>query len=94
MPKQCQPEGDGFYTKRTGEVTSQFHKDAGTNKTGFIGVTKVTRHGKIKFQASIRVHGRKNKLWCGQSDKAEEAAKLYDIKARELYGESAVTNFE
>ena len=33
------------------------------------------------------------KVHCGSSKKPEVAARLYDAKARELFGETAVTNF-
>lgn len=68
---------------------TEFHRVNGTNKTGFVGVKQ--RGG--RFEANIRVHGRKSKLYCGSAKTAEEAARLYDAKARELYGAEAVTNF-
>ena len=90
-----EPIGNGFYTKFDGKTTSQFHKDRMTNKTGFIGVTFVKPKGKSAiFRAYIRIHGRKNKLYCGSGKTAEEAARKYDAKAREIYGPSAVVNFE
>ncbi|MDO9008323.1 MAG: hypothetical protein Q8K57_13380 [Thiobacillus sp.] len=62
-----------------------------TNKTGYLGV----KFHKVKqsYQAYIRVHGRREKLYCGQAKTAEEAARKYDAKALELYGDGAVVNF-
>jgi len=73
------------------EHKAQWHKDNRTNKTGFIGVTWKPREK--RFVARIRVPGRKEKVHCGIGKTAEEAAMKYDAKARELFGEDAVTNF-
>ena len=67
-------------------------RDTHANKTGFIGVKYVARR-KI-FEAWIRVHGRTSKLYVGCAKTAEDAAKLYDAKTREIYGSGAVVNFE
>lgn len=68
-----------------------YHKRNRTNKTGYLGVK--WRNREQKYHAYIRVHGRKEKLYCGSAATAEEAAMLYDAKSRELYGDGAVTNF-
>lgn len=71
---------------------AKFHRDNQTNKTGFMGVTFKKRDR--MYQARIRVPGLKEKVYCGSSKSAEEAARMYDKKAIELFGDSAVTNFE
>jgi hypothetical protein len=71
--------------------TTMYHKRNRTNKTGYLGVK--WRNREQKYHAYIRVHGRKEKLYCGSAATAEEAAMLYDAKSRELYGDGAVTNF-
>lgn len=77
-------------TKRQKAV---FLRDTHRNKTGFIGVKWVERTQ--RFQAYIRDHKRAGgeKVYCGSAKTAEEAARLYDAKAREIYGRSAVLNF-
>jgi hypothetical protein len=72
---------------------AEFLRDEGRNKTGFLGVKWVERYN--HFQAYIRDHKRAAgaKVYCGSARTAEEAARLYDAKAREIYGRSAVTNF-
>ena len=81
-----------FYppTKRQKAV---FLRDTHRNKTGFIGVKWVERTQ--RFQAYIRDHKRADgaKVYCGSAKTAEEAARLYDTKARAIYGRSAVLNF-
>lgn len=82
--RKCRP------TKRQ---KAAFLRDTGRNKTGFLGVKWVERT--CRFQAYIRDHKRLAgaKVYCGCAKTAEEAARLYDAKAREIYGRSAVTNF-
>jgi hypothetical protein len=82
----------GMYPRFDARTVTLHHKATRANKTGFLGVKWVARAG--VFAAYIRVHGRKEKLYCGRGATAEEAARKYDLKARELYGDSAVTNFE
>ena len=71
-----------------------------SNTTGFKGVkqlsiktpktSRVTRTKNKAFSASIG--GSDNRIYLGAFDTAIEAAKAYDIKALELYGEFARTN--
>ncbi len=61
----------------------------GRNKTGFIGVSAK----KGGFEARIRVPDRKEKLYCGRAKTAVEAARMYDAKAIEIFGPTAVVNF-
>lgn len=66
---------------------TEFHKRSKSNKWGYLGV----KSSRGRFQAYIR--NGSTKVYCGQARTAEEAAKLYDIKARELFGDDAVVNF-
>lgn len=62
------------------------------NKAGFKGVKFMTDHARIKpWEASIHKNGKY--YYIGAFKTAEEAAKAYDKKALELYGEYAKTNF-
>jgi AP2-like factor, euAP2 lineage len=56
----------------------------------FVGVYWEKR--KQKWVAEIRYL--KKRYWLGLYDKEDEAARSYDIKALELYGENAKTNFK
>lgn len=92
------PEGDrGSVESRKRRPTKRqkavFLRDTGRNKTGFLGVKK--RSGREGYAAFIRDYKTKGgaKVYCGCAKTAEEAARLYDAKAREIYGRSAVTNF-
>lgn len=69
-------------------AVTKFHRDNGTNKTGFLGVKK----RKSGFEAYItNPEGRQ--VYCGYGATAEAAALAYDARARALYGPGAVTNF-
>lgn len=57
------------------------------NKTGYKGV----RFTRGKFEAQITTNGRAQYL--GRFVNAEDAAKAYDIAAKETFGEFARTNF-
>lgn len=54
------------------------------NSSGYRGVSR--RGTRKKFQAIITLH-------LGTFDTAEEAARAYDAKAREIWGEFATLNF-
>ena len=58
------------------------------NKSGFKGVYLEKRTG--KYVSSIKCN---KKFWIGSFDTAEKAARAYDAKARELFGEFARCNF-
>jgi hypothetical protein len=75
----------------TPEERTRWHRDQHTNKTGFLGVT--WRKRERRFVARIRVPGTAKKIHCGMGKTAAEAARLYDAKARQLFGDRAVTNF-
>jgi hypothetical protein len=59
------------------------------NKVGFRGVSFIKRLN--RFAADI--HIKKKHVFIGYFDSAIEAAKAYDAKALELFGEFAATNF-
>ncbi len=60
------------------------------NTSGFRGVTFNRRVG--KWQATVRARGAN--YYLGLFQTAEEGARAYDAKARELFGEFARPNFE
>lgn len=64
------------------------HSRHGVKKFPFLGVTYDKRSG--KYQASIRHKGPNIRI--GKFDTPLEAAKAYDRKAKELYGDAAMTN--
>ena len=61
------------------------------NKAGYKGVTTCSRLKKKKYCAKIEHLGKQYNL--GYYEKPEDAAKAYDRKAIELFGEFAWTNF-
>lgn len=61
------------------------------NTTGYKGVTWDRREKVKKYCAQIKFH--KKTLRLGYFKTPEEAARVYDAKARELFGEFAVLNF-
>jgi hypothetical protein len=72
----------------TAENTRRSYKKS-TNKTGYKGVSwdKVNK----KFVSQIMLNGKGIKI--GRFNTAEEAARAYDKKAVEIYGDSAFLNF-
>ena len=68
---------------------SQYHRRShgGTSKFKGVSLNKINN----KWQAQIK-HNRKS-MWIGQYEKETEAAKAYDKKARELFGDFAHLNF-
>jgi len=82
----------GMYPRYDAATVTRWHKDHKTNSTGFLGVLFRRKRG--VYEARIRVHGRKEKIHIGTAATAEEAARMYDAKARELYGPGAVVNFD
>lgn len=76
----------------TPQAKTAYHLAMKTNSTGFLGVYFKRRDG--GYEARIRVPGRKEKVYCGWAKTAEEAAHMYDAKARELFGDEAVVNFK
>jgi hypothetical protein len=65
-------------------------KKHANNHSGFKGVSLITDQRK-PYRAEIRISG--DKIYLGSFDKADEAARAYDAKAKELFGEFARTNF-
>ena len=82
----------GMYPRYDAATVTRWHKEHKTNSTGFLGVLFRRKRG--VYEARIRVHGRKEKIHIGTAATAEEAARMYDAKARELYGPGAVVNFD
>lgn len=60
------------------------------NKTGYKGVTEITRKDIIKYKAQIMIDGKHINLGC--YDTKEEAAREYNKAAREYFGELAYQN--
>lgn len=61
------------------------------NQLGLKGVTTIKRKRSVSYRATIEFKKRRFTLGCFKSP--EEAAKAYDTKARELFGEFAWVNF-
>lgn len=85
--------GDGLDNRRCNlrkatPVQNSYNRGANKNNTtGFKGVSRLG----IKYTAQI--HFNRKKLHIGVFDKIEDAAKAYDKKAIELFGEYAQLNF-
>jgi len=58
------------------------------NTSGYVGVTR-NQHGGWNAQITVD----KRNTYLGRFDTSEEAARAYDAKARELYGDTARLNF-
>jgi hypothetical protein len=63
---------------------TRFLRDSRANKTGFLGVSYRARDD--LFYANIIDHSLGRRVYCGSSKTAEGAARLYDLKSIELYG--------
>jgi hypothetical protein len=87
-------DGDGLNNTRsnlrlaTHAQNGQNSRKQVNNTSGYIGVS---REGKSKWRAQIRVDG--SKTYLGSFETAEEAAEARDRAARKLHGEFAVLNF-
>lgn len=71
---------------RTPKEKTEWNRVNGKNKNGYLGVKAV------RFESHINDPSGK-KVYCGSGRTAEIAARKYDIKAREMYGDDAVLNF-
>lgn len=86
-------DGDGLNNRianlriANGTLNNANCHTARKNKSGFKGV----RLDKNRYEAGVRDRGRMVRI--GRFDTAEEAAKAYDAKALELFGEFAQLNF-
>jgi AP2 domain. len=86
-------DGDGLNNQRsnlrvcTRGDNSRNRKKSNQNNYQYKGVFPIGR----KWRAVISVNGKTTHL--GMFDNAEDAARAYDIKAKELYGEFANLNF-
>lgn len=65
----------------------QNNVNVGPKRNGYKGVVQY----KNRFRAEIRIN--KNKTHLGYFSTEEEAARVYDKKAKEIYGEFAYLNF-
>jgi len=73
---------------KIGDALKRYKK----SKTGYYGVTTTHVSHKKRFIAVIRINNKGKSI--GYFDTAIEAAKAYDKKAKELYGENAILNFK
>lgn len=78
--------------RKTGQQKARFLRDTGANKTGFLGVKWIERLQRYYAYIRDKSQGGR-KVYAGSGKTAEEAARAYDRKARELYGAGAVVNF-
>lgn len=88
-------DSDGLNNTRTNlRVTNQSNNSANrrissSNRSGFKGVSFDKTTG--KWRATIKKNGLK--LHLGRYHDIEQAARAYDVKARELFGQFAQLNF-
>lgn len=74
-------------TQKQNSANQRRHKN---NSTGFIGVT--THRGENVWRAQIGIDGKRT--YIGRFKTPEEAARAYDKRARETFGEFANLNFK
>lgn len=90
-------DGDGLNNQRDNLafVTRQHHLSIGgkrrPNKSGYRGVTKRTDKRILSFRVQIMQN--RQHVYGASFKTAEEAARAYDAKARELFGPLAYQNF-
>jgi hypothetical protein len=74
-------------------VTAQLnvHNQAARNSTGLKGVLAYNGKRGTTYRASVSIDGRCTSL--GTYRTPEEAARVYDVAARLLYGDNAIVNF-
>lgn len=88
-------DGDGLNNQRSNLRPASSAENArnarlrSDNKAGFKGVCREARRG--AWRATIKVDRRQRHL--GYFDSPEEAAKAYDVAAREAFGEFATLNY-
>lgn len=70
---------------------NQQNRKANKNPTGFKGVDFHPWLLRKRYSARIKLNG--HRVFLGYHLTAEEAARAYDTKARELFGEFACLNF-
>jgi group I intron endonuclease len=78
-------------SKETTEKIARALQGKRVGKTGYHGVYKIKENTKKRFRAEIKFQNKKYRL--GNYLTPEEAARAYDEKAIELYGEDASLNF-
>jgi len=78
-------------SKETTEKIARALQGKRAGKTGYHGVYKIKENTKKRFRAEIKFQNKKYRL--GNYLTPEEAARAYDEKAIELYGENARLNF-
>ncbi len=72
---------------------SRNRKKAKNNTTGFKGLVWDNQRKKWKAVVYITIKGKEKHFTAGRFNTKEEAAKAYDKKAKELYGDFAIFNF-
>lgn len=88
----CPLSVSGVGSRYNPAAVTQWHKENKTSSSGFLGVQFKAKRG--VYEARILVPGRTQKSYAGTAKTAEAAARMYDAKAREVYGPGAAVNFE